>query len=317
MEDDLPFFIGGLNKDLWDDYNEKVFDWKFQKDPYNLGFISIVVIEHIPTNEPIAFNSFLPLQVRAGETIFLCLQGCDGFVDKAHRRKGLFRRSIRFLIQEMRGKAPEILIGFNLVEAAKAAQKAGSEITCDVERLKLDLGSKSKSSTGREFLMEPVGADEITRLYEKWARESQLIHFHRSRPYFEWRMSHPVREQHLYGCIVNDDIIGYIVADIVKEKKGQSLTINDYTPGFLEDYFREVVIDLKNLHPDVVSIDLIAREKSVLHEKSMNIGFSSEPLYKVIMTALNNSKQEAGSVYRGSLEVSNTENWHLTASDVY
>jgi len=317
MEEDLPFFIEGLNKGLWDEYNNKVFKWKFQEDPFNLGFTSIVVIEHIPTHEPVAFNSFLPLQVRARNTIFLCLQGCDGFVDKSHRRRSLFQRSIRFLIQEMRGKAPEILIGFNLIEAAKAAEKAGSEITCDIERLKLSLDSLNKFGTYKGVLMEPVGVNEVSRLYEKWASENQLIHFHRSRPYLEWRISHPVREQFPYRCIVNDVIRGYIVVDLVKENKGWSLTINDYSPGLLEDYLKEVVSNLKNLHPDIVSLDLIARRKSRLHEKTTITGFSSEPIHKVIMTALNNSKQEAGSVYRGSLEVSNTENWHLTASDIY
>ncbi|HUS78950.1 MAG TPA: hypothetical protein VM050_09875, partial [Patescibacteria group bacterium] len=128
QEEDVEPFINGLNVDLWDEYNEDVFRWKFREDPFNLGFTSIAVVEHVPSGRPVAFNSFLPLQVRRGSEVFLVVQGCDGFVDREHRRRGLFQRTLRFLSEEIKGKAPEALIGFNLMEAAGAAHKAGSEL---------------------------------------------------------------------------------------------------------------------------------------------------------------------------------------------
>lgn len=317
-EEDLPFFLAGLNTELWEEYSKNVFKWKFQDDPFNLGFTSIITVEHIPTREPVAFNSFLPLQVRVGEVKFPCLQGCDGFVDKGHRRKGLFQRTLRFLSQEIRGKEPEVLIGFNLVNAAGAAEKAGSQITCDINRLYLSRDTPLRLTSFGRLKLEPAGVDEVSQIYEGWARISKLFHFHRTKSYLEWRIHrHPVREQHPYRCLVDNATTGYLIVDLVEESQGYTLTLNDYTPGLLENLLPDAVSALIEVHPEVVSIDLMARRKSSLHGAALTSGFRTEPLYRVIMMALNNSKQEGGSVYRGNLEVTDTEKWHFVAGDVY
>ena len=35
-EDDLQWYVDGLNKALWSEYDEKVFNWKFRDNPFNL-----------------------------------------------------------------------------------------------------------------------------------------------------------------------------------------------------------------------------------------------------------------------------------------
>ena len=168
-EGDLASFIDGLNVDLWDEYDVEVFRWKFREDPFNLGFTSIAVVEHVPTGTPVAFNSFLPLQVRFGEKVFLAVQGCDGFVDREHRRRGLFQRTVVFLSEEMRGRTPEILIYFNLMEAAGAARKAGSELAYDLDKCQIESGALGGLVTRRGFELTPIDVEKYHELYEEWA----------------------------------------------------------------------------------------------------------------------------------------------------
>jgi len=73
-EDDLPAYIEGLNKALYDEYDEEVFDWKHRRAPFSLGFTSVAVVEHVPTGAPVAFNPFMPLEVRAGREVFMALR---------------------------------------------------------------------------------------------------------------------------------------------------------------------------------------------------------------------------------------------------
>jgi hypothetical protein len=316
-EGDLPSFIEGLNVDLWDEYSEEVFSWKFEEGPFDLGFTPIAVVEHVPSGRPVAFNSFLPLEVRAGDEVFLAVQGCDGFVDRGHRRRGLFQRTLRFLSEEMPGRGPEALIGFNLVEAAGAARKAGSEIAFDLDKCLLE-GNALCEFDSEAVDLEPISLKELHGLYEGWARESEQLHFHRTPGYLAWRVErHPVRRGSPRRVLRGGDTEGYVVVDLVEEGGGLTITLNDYNPGLLEKELPGVVSTLLGELRGVTAVELNARRGSRLESVAERCGFAVLPWYKVIMMALENTRQEGGAVYRGGLEISDIGLWHLTNSDIY
>jgi hypothetical protein len=318
QEGDLPSFIEGLNVDLWDEYSEEVFRWKFREGPFDLGFTPIAVVEHVPSGRPVAFNSFLPLQVRAGGEVFLAVQGCDGFVDRGHRRMGLFQRTLRFLSEEMPGRGPEALIGFNLVEAAGAAHKAGSELAFDLDKCLLEGDALGGFASPGAVELEPIGLGELHGLYEGWARESRLLHFRRTPGYLAWRVEgHPVRRGCPYRVLRGGVASGYVVVDLVEEGGGLTMTLNDYNPGLLEGALPGVVVSLLEGHRDVTAVEFNARRGSRLESVAEGCGFGVLPWYKVIMMALENTRQEGGAVYRGGLEISDMGLWHLTNSDIY
>lgn len=317
-EEDLPAFIDGLNSELWDEYDEKVYEWKFHKDPFNMGFTPIVVVEHKPTGEKVAFNSFLPLQIRRGRDVFLALQGCDGFVQREHRRRGLFQSALKFLLKEMKGRSPEILIGFNLAEAAGAARKAGSESAFFVNKFLGNSSTLKGHAYGSRIKLKPIDLLEYHELYERWAARSMMIHIHRTSSYLTWRVQrHPVRKSHPYRVMVDGETIGYVVVDVVKEDKNLAMTINDYTPKMLEKDFQEILSRLLEEYPDADTVEFVAINRSRLAYKALENGFKPLHEYDVIMMALNNTYQEKGSIFRGGLNVSDGRKWFITSSDIY
>jgi hypothetical protein len=317
-DEDVPYFVDGLNVDLWDEYNEDVFRWKFREDPFNLGFTSIAVVEHIPAGRPVAFNSFLPLQVRRGGDVFLAVQGCDGFVDREHRRRGLFQRTLRFLSEEIRGKAPEVLIGFNLLEAAGAAHKAGSELAYDLDKCLAEGEALGKFASRGGVELEPIGLVEYHRLYEEWAGHSQMLHFHRTLPYLVWRVErHPVRTHLPYHVLSDRETKGYVVVDLMEEHGGLTMTLNDYNPGLLEELLPGTLAALLETHTGATAVEFNAKNGSRLESLAEENGFRVMPWYTVIMMALNNTRQEGGAVYRGETEISDNRRWHVANGDIY
>jgi len=316
-EDDLPVYIEGVNKALYDEYDEEVFDWKHRRMPFSLGFTSVAVIEHLPTGAPVAFNPFMPLEVRVSSDVFTALQGVDGFVDEAHRRRGLFQRTITFMAEEMRGRSPELLFSFNLAEAAGAAHKADSELVYDVDKCLLGHDGFATLTRGSVEL-EKISTEAYHRLYMEWAESSGLIHFHRTMPYLKWRVDeNPVRKVTPYRLVTGGVPHGYVVVDEVTEGGVNQLTIDDYTPGLLETKLPEVIACLREVHLDADVVEANPVHGSRLEEAASKLGFTVAPWLIVIMKALNNTVQVGGEVYRGELQLSDVRNWHLTPSDIY
>jgi hypothetical protein len=317
-EEDLSWYIDGLNKALWSEYNEKVFNWKFRDNPFGLGFTSIAVAEHVPTGIPVAFNSFLPMEVRLRDEFFTVFQGCDGFVDEGHRRQGLFQRTIRFMVEEMGGLGPELLIGFNLVEAAEAAHKAGSSLTYDLDKCTLSGGAfyGLRDTSGVE--LEPISVDECHRLYESWAEDSELLHFNRSLKCLRWRIEgNPVRQIQPYRLIRREGPESYVVVDEVEEEEHHYLTVNDYPPGQLDDVLPGVLACLNRLHTGITSVEVDTLRGNALEKASNRIGFTAVPWLKVIMKPINSTDQRGEAVYRGDTELSDVQRWHLAPSDIF
>ncbi len=315
-DEDVEAYISGLNRALYDEYDEAVFNWKWRKNPNTVGFTSIAVVEH-KTDGPVAFNSFLPMEIRRGNEVFKAVQGCDGFVDEHHRRRGLFQKTLIFLSEEASNLDAEFLIGFNLVEAAGAARKAGSELAYDMNKCFLK-PAVIKKGLGKRVSLEPIDLETLHRLYLDWATMSRLFNQNRSMDYLRWKiMEHPFRIMQPYGVYNETGIIGYVVTDKVTEGEKTTLTINDYNPGLINQHLGSIVENLAALNDDITVIEMDTMQGGERQRTARRLGFEVVPWYQVIMKALRGTEQHEGAVYRKGLKLSHIRNWHLAESDIY
>jgi hypothetical protein len=321
-EDDLEYYISGLNRELYESYNEKRFRWKFVGSPFSLGFVTVSVVEAVETGRPIAFNSFLPLHVRAGEEVFFVVQGCDGFVDEAHRRRGLFQRTLIFMSNELAGKGPELLIGFNFAGSAAAARKAGSLVACDVnvwERRVNEIEIHLPACTNLE--LSTVTPEEASEIYESWARKTPRIHFHRTADFLRWRFEeNPLLDYTIHKIESGIEFQGYVAVGIDEEDGLWKMTIEDCIPPFSETIHLSAVLRaLLDEHKEVEIVEIVARSGSALNGAIKQMGFrgEEEPRYTMIMKPISNVEVRGGNLYRGELELTNPKNWHIAKSDIY
>lgn len=316
-EDDVAAYIAGLNRALYDEYNEDIFEWKWKNNPATIGFTSIAVVEH-KEQGPVAFNSFLPIEIRQKDETFMALQGCDGFVDLEHRRKGLFQKTITFLEEEVENVNAALLMGFNLIEAAEAARKAGSEMVYDMNKCFLNPKLNKHSSSENHITLEPIKVNTLHFLYLDWALNSRLLNFNHSLDYLKWRIEkHPFKETQPYKVYDRDKLIGYMVTDMVSEGNKTTLTINDYNPGLINRALHGIVEKLKILYDDATVIEIDTIQGGNPQKTAERLGFKVTPWYRVIMKALKGTEQRGGAVYRKGLKLSQLLNWHLVESDIY
>ncbi|TFH19154.1 hypothetical protein E4H04_01080 [Candidatus Bathyarchaeota archaeon] len=315
-EGDVDAYIAGLNKALYDEYDEAIYDWKWRRNPNSVGFTSIAVVEH-RIDGPVAFNSFLPMEIRRGAEVFKAVQGCDGFVDENHRRRGLFQKTLIFLGEEAPRINAEFLMGFNLVEAAGAARKAGSELAYDVNKCFLK-PSENRRGIGQAVTLEPIKVDTLHELYMGWAQESRLFSLNRSMDYLRWKINeHPFKLVQPYGVYLGGTPIGYLVTDKVTEGEKTTLTINDYNPGLMNKHLGSIAEKLADLHDDITVIEMDTMQGGERQRTARRLGFEIVPWYQVIMKALHGTTQREGAVYRNGLKLSHIRNWHLAESDIY
>ena len=315
-DEDVDAYITGLNKALYDEYDEDVFNWKWRRNPNTVGFTSIAVVEH-KQDGPVAFNSFLPMEIRRGKEVFKSVQGCDGFVDEHHRRRGLFQKTLIFLAEEAPNINAEFLMGFNLVEAAGAARKAGSELAYDVNKCFLKPES-IKRGLGQRVSLEPINVETLHGLYMDWATGSRLFNLNRSKEYLRWKMKeHPFKKVKSYGVYREGAIIGYVVTDKVTEGEKTTLTINDYNPGLINKHLGSIAENLAELNDDITVIEMDTMQGGERQRTARRLGFEIVPWYQVIMKALHGTEQREGAVYRRGLRLSLIRNWHLAESDIY
>jgi hypothetical protein len=312
---DVEPYITGLNKTLYDAYDEAAFQWKWKHNPNRLDFTPIAVVEH-KTDGPVVFNSFLPIEIRRGEKVFKAIQGCDGFVDVNHRRRGLFQLTLKFLDAEKEKIGAEFLMGFNLVEAAGAARKAGSELAYDVN--KCFLKPEQVKSSRKRVELESIDIDTLHRLYIDWSIKSRLFNVNRSKKYLNWRMhKHPFKQIQSYKVTYNGETEGYIVTDKVTEGEKTTLTINDYNPGLMNKHLSSIVEPLMDLNPDATVLEMDTIQGGERQRSARRLGFEVVPWYQVIMKALLGTRQESGVLYRGDVRLSYIRNWHIAESDIY
>lgn len=321
---DLDSYISGLNRTLYDRYDEGRFRWKFVESPFSLGFIPIAVVVEEGSGEQVGFNSFLPLEVRAKGEVILAVQGCDGFVDREHRRRGLFQRTLHFMAEELAGRGPEVLIGFNFAGSTGAAQKAGSSVACDVDRWHLDVSElRVMDFLGRGSVeLSPIGVEEAYEIYEERSSVGSPIHFHRTLEYMKWRfLDSPLRNYQIYGVDVDGIAVGYVVASTAEDEEGVlELSIDDCIPPFSEGIpFPAVLKGILEQKEGIGRVEMHTLHEAPIRENVREMGFTAEPepRYSVIMKAIDGVETRRERIYRGDVELTRIEGWHLTKSDIY
>jgi hypothetical protein len=316
-ENDLDFYIRGLNSNLYDEYDEARFRWKMVDTPFSLGFVSIAVVEH--NGVPVAFNSFLPLRVRRGSRVFPVVQGCDGFVEPEHRRMGLFQQTLRFMFGELEGKDPEMLMGFNLPGSAGAARKVGSTLTGDMHAVRAMSTDLAKMNIEGEdgIAVEPCSLEDLHGIYEDWAAVTQKLHYHRTPEYLRWRYSHPIRRSSFYR-IRNGGEMGYAVVSLEHDGDSNTLFLEDYTPIMHRPHVAlSLIKSVLSAGEPINEVYLTEATISPMYATAQSLGFQPDHYYMLIMKNIHSLEVLGEKLYRGGVELTNLENWNITSSDVF
>lgn len=320
-EGDLETYISGLNENLYDLYDERRFRWKFLDNPSSLGFVSIAVAE-APGGEPVAFNSFLPLRVRVGDEILTVVEGCDGFVSRAHRGAGLFQETLKFMARELKERGPEFLMGFNFAGSAGAARKAGSAISCDVQRWRAKPEEISKQKLEIDDIsVKPTNIDKVQALYEEWASSNSKLHVLRSSEYLRWRfLGSPRRSFKLFAIEAGGEE-GYVAVSTDTDDQGSlELSIDDYTPTISMGPVAAAALGhILRLFPNLSEVSALTPSGSAFGSTLSGLGFSPDPdvSYSMIIKAIEDLEARGNSLYRKGLELTDIGNWHITGSDVF
>jgi hypothetical protein len=317
-DDDLGYYIKHLNNSLYTEYDEERFRWKFLGNPFKLDMVPIAMVEETKTGKLVGFNSFLPLELNTGSTHFPIVQGCDGYIERKHRRKGLFQRTIHFMTEYFSGGSPELLLGFNFVESLGAARKAGSISTASINRWFFKPGQVEGRLTGSIDIRQ-INVNRVHEVYQENSRD-QVIHIHRTLEYLEWRfVESPLRDHEMYEYSVGDTS-GYIIISTVRDEKGRKeLSIDDYFPPFPDaDVFFMVLSEILGRHQDVEVVELYTMNNDVVDREVPKMGLEKdlEPRYTLIMKPINLELVE-GKVLRDGVNISDIGAWHLTKSDIY
>jgi len=321
-EDDLDAYASGLNETLYDRYDEERFRWKHWENPQGLGFPSIVVAEDLSSGEPVGFNAFLPLEIRSRGEKFLAVQGCDGFVAREHRRKGIFLETIGFMKRELAGRGPEILIGFNFAGSTAAAVKASSVAVCEINHWELDPEILSVLAGDGKRSIELVVCDteEAARTYESWASASELLHIHRSPDYLRWRYDDSLlKDYEFYIVERKGERLGYIaLSEALNDEDDPVLGVDDVImEGIGPSDVLWMASELSRLHEDAVKIELLVRAGSGLDSSIKALGIDPDPRYTMIMNGISGVEAKENGFFRGGTEISRAEGWHITTSDIY
>ncbi len=319
-EVDLDYYMFHLNNSLYNQYDEERFQWKFLQSPYKLDIVPIAIVEERKTGKSVGFNSFLPLEIKTDNTIIPIVQGCDGYIERDHRRKGLFQKTIHFMTDYFSDQGPELLLGFNFVESLGAAKKAGSISTALINRWffkpnRIEIG------------LDPISDLSVIRTNHRRVHDiyqfnskNQVIHLHRTQEYLDWRfMKSPLRDYILFEYQTGDHN-GYIVVSSIEDEEGKmELSIDDYFPVFTDaNLFFTILRDILKEFQDIDVIELYTRNNDVIDRALIQIGLEKdqEPRYTIIMKPI--KKEITGDqILRDGVNLSNIENWHITKSDIY
>jgi len=321
-EDDLDAYVSGLNETLYDRYDEARFRWKHWENPHGLGFPSIVVAEDLSSGEPVGFNAFIPLEIRSCGEKFLAVQGCDGFVAREHRRRGIFLETIGFMKRELASRGPQILIGFNFAGSTAAAVKAGSVAVCDVNHWELDPEILLIMASDGKKSLELVECDteEASETYESWVSTSELIHVHRSLDYLRWRYDDsPLKDYEFYIVRKGSEKLGYVALSEALDDEGDTVIgVDDVIMGSVDPSdILWMASELSRLHEDAVKIELLARAGSDLDSSIKALGIDPDPRYTMIMDGISGIEAQESGLFRRGTEISRPEGWHIMTSDIY
>jgi len=320
QKEDLDTYIAGLNESLYDRYDRERFQWKFGDNPSTLGFTSIVIAVDDDSGRHVGFNSFLPLEIRSGEGIIPIVQGCDGYVEKEHRRRGIFLATIKFMEKNLSGDGPELLMGFNFAGSTVAAVKAGSTAVCDINFWEIEPKDFHGQGTHVDsYSLSEIKAKEAHILYREWSKIRDQPHIHRSLDYLRWRFENsPLRDYRFYNLKEKDLDLGYVVLSLVENAEGETIVglddfiLNTANPNAIIGAMAEVI----EVEADATKIELITRKGGALEDSLRRLNIEPNPRYTMILKSIkgNGSRGLASKVESGDLL---HEDWHITASDIY
>ena len=319
-EADLDYYMFHLNNSLYDQYDEERFQWKFLHSSHKLDIVPIAIVEERKTGRPVGFNSFLPLEIKTDNTIIPIVQGCDGYIERDHRRKGLFQKTIHFMTDYFSDKGPELLLGFNFLESLGAAQKAGSISTALINRW---FFSPNQIITRFDLISNLcIIRSDYRRAHDIYQCDSKkkVIHLHRTQEYLDWRFNKsPLRDYNFFEYQTSDHS-GYIVVSSIEGEDGKiELSIDDYFPIFPDaNLFFTILRDILKEFQEIDVIELYTRNNDVLDRALIQIGLEKdqEPRYTLIMKPIK-KEISGGKIMGDNVNLSNTNNWHITKSDIY
>jgi hypothetical protein len=320
QNDDLDTYIEGLNESLYDRYDRERFQWKFGENPSTLGFNSIVVAVDDESGRPVGFNSFLPLEIRIGEKIVPIVQGCDGYVQKEHRRRGIFLETIKFMDENLSSDGPGHLMGFNFAGSTAAAVKAGSSAVCDINFWEIEpkdfLGQSNHPGT---YSLSEIKAEEAHLLYNEWPTIWDQPHIHRSLDYLKWRFEKsPLRDYKFYNLRERNTDLGYVVLSIVENAEGETIVgLDDFILNTTDpSAVIGAMAEMTNVEEDAAKIELLTKKGAALEDSLGRLNIEPDPRYTMIIKPIfgNGSPRRASKVERGELLHGD---WHITSSDIY
>jgi hypothetical protein len=317
---DLDTYIEGLNESLYDRYDRERFQWKFGDNPSTLGFNSIVVAVDDESGRPVGFNSFLPLEIRTGEKIVPIFQGCDGYVQKEHRRRGIFSETIKFMDENLSSDGPVHLMGFNFTGSTAAAVKAGSIAVCDINFWEIEpTDFHGQSNHHGSYSLGEIKAEEAHLLYSVWATNRDHPHIHRSLDYLNWRFEKsPLRDYKFYNLKERNNDLGYVILSIVENSEGETIVglddfiLNTTNPSAVIGAMTEAI----KVEEDAAKIELLTKKGAALENSLERLNIEPDPRYTMIFKQLfgNRSPRLASKVEKGDLLHGD---WHITSSDIY
>ncbi len=320
QREDLDTYIAGLNESLYDRYDRERFQWKFGDNPSTMGFNSIVVAVDDDSGRPVGFNSFLPLEIRIGEKIIPIVQGCDGYVQKEHRRRGIFLETIKFMEENLSEDGPELLMGFNFAGATAAAVKGGSRAVCDVNFWEIEpKGLQGQSNHIEFYSLREIKAMEAYLLYSEWLKIRDQPHIHRSLDYLRWRFENsPLRDYKFYNLKERNIDLGYIVLSVVENADGETIVglddfiLNTANPRAVIGAMAEVI----KVEADAAKIELLTKRGEALENSMRRLNIEPDPRYTMILKPISGSgaRGRASEVDSGDLLHGD---WHITSSDIY
>ena len=319
-EQDVDAYIRGLNDALYDCYDLRRFRWKFVENPYNLGFTPIAVVEEEVNGRPVGFNGFVPFQVVAGGERFLAVQGCDGFVDHDHQRRGLFSKTLEFMEAEKVDKGPELLLSFNFLGSTATAQKTGSIAVCTINKwtFEPDAFASMVSDLRRGATLEPCGIEDVHRVYQRWSKATRYLHIHRDLDYLKWRYRNPLRQYTFHLIERRGSVKGYVILGIEEDEGSNIMGIDDYVLLDLDPrILMGAVFDLAGPMEGLGCIELSTIQGGEMDQALTMLGAEPEPRSTMILKGIKGVEARGDRLFRGNVEISDAKDWYITNSDMF
>jgi len=318
--------------------SREYFHWKYFDNPLAENRPHIIVVEDQCTGDLVGFRGCFFTRLRAGEETFKAMSIGDLMVHPDHRRRGLNRMMIEFLLSEFHNTPYQLYYNFPRKESRMGNLQGGWIDVCPVVDSILILNPHKlvdsidynqvyrmtlpylyniysltrKFQRGRkpkvEVSLRPSSPADLQEIYSKWVKDTDKIHTLRDLKYLEWRFEKmPLANSKYYKITVDDEVKGYLVVTH-KNDATDSIYLADYIIlGNDRTVFKEAVKDLIDKYQEKASIITWAFTSSSFRMALQEIGFlesTSYPLNRLI-------NQRFFVTRPSTLEVSEESAWEM------